>query len=251
VKNSYRQPWLAPLAVIVAALVFVACGQVTTSEDTPGQAGALRQAQRTASVATQGEADACYDPQAATCTPTGAHAKHTSDCTVCHVVAGRLAFRVGPPAYPANWAAPQPRPSFDAINKTCSNVACHAVPAGTYTYTVYDWGADELIPVTVPYGGPGQGPSPSWYTSGGGCTACHNLKYGTTTYSWHSGQHGYVGQSVKYNQCQTCHPDASGFIQTDGTFPGAAITNAAQHANGVLNVVPQWNAPATNCQGCH
>ncbi|MGA8892721.1 MAG: hypothetical protein WB493_14215 [Anaeromyxobacteraceae bacterium] len=243
-KNSYRQPWLAPLAVIVAVVVS-ACGQVTTSDEATAQAEALRAAPRSASVATQAEFDACYDPTAVTCTPTGAHAKHTTDCTVCHVVAGRLAFRVGGPAYPSGWAAGQARPSFDALNKTCSNVSCHGVPSGTFSYT-FPGGDGTPEPITVNVYGSASRTTPSWYATGGGCTACHDNppRNGTDgSNAWHSGFHANQGPAGAANQCQFCHPDATG---SNGL--GTTITNPNLHGNGIYNVQARFTSA---CFGCH
>jgi cytochrome c len=45
------------------------------------------------------------------------------------------------------------------------------------------------------------------------------------------------------NQCQFCHPDATG---TNGQ--GTAITNPALHGNGVYNVQASFTSA---CFGCH
>jgi hypothetical protein len=62
-------------------------------------------------------------------------------------------------------------------------------------------------------------------------------------YTWHSGVHGNQSRDGALNQCQLCHPDASG----SGGL-GTAIADPARHANGSVNVVGRF----TNaCFGCH
>jgi hypothetical protein len=186
-------------------------------------------------------------PVGPTCSGTGAHGKHgTFGCTTCHVCAGVLQFD---PAGPAVGAG-QPLPSFNATTKTCSSVACHGAPSGTFTYTAWDWGCDCAVEVTVPYGHSGSSETPSWYATGGaGCTGCHGNPPRDYAYTWHSGSHGGG------NQCELCHPDAvsSGGIATGlntamNCGPTGNQSCAAFHANGTLNVTPKWNS---SCYGCH
>jgi hypothetical protein len=174
-------------------------------------------------------------------TGTGAHAKHaTFDCQTCHYVGGVLCFDINGPAV----APGQPLPSFDATAKTCSSVACHGIPAGTFSY--YFIGGDgEPVLNTVTYGG-STVPTPSWYATGLGCAACHgnpprNGSSGSNV--WHSGYHGNQGPTGAYNQCQFCHPDASG----SGGI-GTTITNPVLHANGIVNVQATFRS---TCFGCH
>jgi hypothetical protein len=178
------------------------------------------------------------------CTPSGAHAAHGGyACTVCHKVAGRLSFDRNGPAYGVG----RPAPMFDATAKTCSNVACHGVPAGSFTYTSWDWGLDQPVDVTVTYGGTSN-TTPSWYAIGAAsCTACHddpprNGSSGSNV--WHSGYHGGQGPTGARNQCQFCHPDAS----SPGNGVGDTITDPTLHANGVVNVQASFNS---QCFGCH
>ena len=180
----------------------------------------------------------CLDGDPA-CTPTGAHAKHGGfACSVCHKVAGRLVFDKNGPAY----ALGHPAPTFDATAKTCTNVACHGLPSGSYTYTSWDWGLDQPVPTTINYGGTLR-TTPSWYTTGaGGCTACHDDP--PRGYVWHSGNHGGQGPTGSRNQCQFCHPDAS----SPNNGIGDTITNPSLHANGTVDVQPTWT---TACFGCH
>lgn len=183
----------------------------------------------------------CADPDV-NCAPSGAHAKHANHaCTVCHKVAGRLAFDKAGPAYRAGF----PVPSFDAATKTCNNVGCHTVPAGTFSYWTIDGEGNETLN-TVSYGGTPRA-TPSWYATGSAtCTACHdnpprNGSDGSNV--WHSGLHGGQGPTGTYNQCQICHPDATG---SNGV--GTAITIPSMHANGVVDIAPAWG---TRCFGCH
>jgi nitrate reductase cytochrome c-type subunit len=130
-------------------------------------------------------------------------------------------------------------PTFDATSKTCSNVSCHGVKAGTFSYYFPD-GEGEPQLNTVPYGGSSR-QTPSWTATGTLCTACHANP--PANYTWHSGFHGGQGPAGAVNQCQFCHTDATG-----ANGQGTAITNTALHANGVANVQATFK---TSCFGCH
>jgi hypothetical protein len=195
------------------------------------------------------------------CTPTGKHFEHRAyACTTCHMCAGTLSFD---PAVAGSAA------TFDAVAKSCSSVACHGVPAGTFTYTVWDYSLDAPVDVTVPYGGSASSTPANWYATGAAnCSVCHGYPptYQGSAYTWHSGQHGLGIPNG--NTCQLCHPDATGayiyggppdYSTTSGglitscpsgTFCSApgAITNPTLHANGTLNVTPAW---ASWCYNCH
>ncbi len=164
-------------------------------------------------------------------------------CAVCHKVGGLLVFDKNGPAYGAGML----KPTFDASAKTCSNIACHGVPAGTWSYYVYDWGLDQSVLTTLTVYGNSAGVTPSWYATGAaGCGACHgnpprNGSSGSNV--WHSGYHGGQGPSGPYNQCQFCHPDAYG---TNGV--GTTITNPALHGNGSYDVQARFTS---TCFGCH
>lgn len=234
----------ALFAVLVVALVVASCGQVPPADEAQK---AQAPAGRVTALATQPEFDACADATAPTCTPTGAHAKHGAfACAVCHYVAGRLAFQVGGPAYGSTWTSAQPRPYFDAVAKTCSNVACHSMQSGTFSYYFPDGDGNPALNVVTIYGSTGR-TTPSWYATGAtGCTGCHdnpprNGSSGSNV--WHSGYHGNQPPSGAMNQCQLCHPDATG---ADGV--GISITNPAMHANGVFNVQGRFGS---TCFGCH
>lgn len=230
------------LASALAALALVGCQQ-----------GA-------ASAAASGLTSDHVVPTGQACTPTGKHLEHGSfACATCHQAAGAMCFD----AAVAGSAA-----TFDAVTKSCSSIACHGTAAGTFTYSAWDWGADQAVNVTVPYGGSG-GAQASWYAAaGGGCTACHGYPptYNGVAYPWHSGAHG--GGIPDGNACQLCHPDATGayvfggppsYASTSGgliaSCPAGAycaapgtITDPSLHRNGVLNVSPRWGSA---CIGCH
>ncbi len=73
---------------------------------------------------------------------------------------------------------------------------------------------------------------PSWTGAATTCTSCHGDPPAGATW------HGYHGGG---NQCQLCHPDASG-------LPGSAvITNPALHVNGTIDLAPQANNSCFNC----
>jgi hypothetical protein len=169
-------------------------------------------------------------------TGTGAHDKHAAfDCLVCHYVGGVLCFDInGPAVSPGN-----PLPSFDATAKTCSSIACHGVPAGTFSY-YFPGGDGEPVLNTVTYGG-AIVPTPSWYTTGLGCGACHSNP--PRNGAWHSGYHGGQGPTGPRNQCQFCHSDATG-----SSGLGTTITNPALHANGTVEVQARFTS---SCFGCH
>jgi predicted CxxxxCH...CXXCH cytochrome family protein len=129
---------------------------------------------------------------------------------------------------------------FDATKpKTCSNIACHGISAGTYSY-YFPGGDGEPELKTVTYDG-SVAVTPLWNSTGAGCTACHGNP--PSANAWHSGYHGNQGPSGAYNQCQFCHPDATG-----SNGHGTAITNLSQHADRIINVQVAFKS---SCFGCH
>lgn len=225
-----RSRLLAASALAVASLHVAGCGQEGNLEATQSRPQALTADQ------------VCIDGDPA-CTPSGAHAKHAAySCATCHAVAGRLSFQLTGPAYGAG----QPAPTFDAVAKTCSNVACHVVPSGTFSF-YFPGGDGEPALETVSFGGGAAGTTPSWYSTGGGCTGCHKNPPDAPAggkYVWHSGYHGGQGPTGANNQCQFCHPDA----YSPGTGIGTTITNPSLHKNGVVNVQATFRS---SCFGCH
>lgn len=173
------------------------------------------------------------------CSATGAHAKHdafttANNCKICHIVGGVVCFDPAGPAV----ASGQPAPIFDSTAKSCSNISCHGMYSGIFIYYTYDYGADAYVQNTYSYAGNG-GTTPSWYTTTASCSACHGNppRPAGSTPVWHSGSHGGG------NNCQLCHPDATG---SGGV--GTAITDPSLHANGTVNVQAQFNS---SCFGCH
>ena len=258
---SIRRRWLALSVVIVAAAAVAACGPVTTSEEAQ-PAGGLRAVQPSTSKLVQSQV--CADGQV--CAPTGAHAKHGAfDCKVCHAFGGWFAFQNPGPAYLPNSTGTPSAPSFDATTKTCSNVACHSVPPGTFSY-YFPGGDGEPALNTVPYGGASGSAAPMWYDTALGCAACHGNPplYNDVAYVWHSGFHGNQGPTGANNQCQLCHNDA---VSTNGTAtglrpgncnpvtglpvtgtPAGSVPCASFHANGTVGVVENFTSA---CFGCH
>ncbi len=221
--SSHRIPPALGVGGFVLLLLAVACGQGGPN------AGGRRVAvgSSTAALASGSE-----------CSPAGSHPKHAfTGCKTCHACDGVVQFDLAGPAV----AAGRPSPAFDATTKSCSNVACHGLPAGTYTYSSWDWGLDEAVPVTVSYGGALR-TTPSWGATGAaGCTACHDNPPRNAI--WHSGAHANQAATGAANQCQLCHPDAAG---DDGH--GTGITNAVLHGNGQVDVQATF---VSRCFGCH
>jgi hypothetical protein len=89
------------------------------------------------------------------------------------------------------------------------------------------------VDVTVSYAG--KSATPNWTDAPMACNSCHDNPPRTGV--WHSGAHGGG------NQCQLCHPDATGTTAGVGT----GITNLAMHVNGTVDVTPQWTGSCFNC----
>jgi len=173
---------------------------------------------------------------AGACSPIAAHPKHAfTTCATCHVCDGVVEFNPSGPAVVAG----QPAPAFDASSRSCTNVGCHGITPGTFTYYFPD-GTGEPELLTFSYGGTPR-PTPSWLTTGLGCTGCHDNP--PRNAYWHSGTHAGQGPTGAANQCQLCHPDATG---ANGV--GTAITNPALHGNRQIEVQPQFRS---SCFGCH
>ena len=239
--SSHRRPvvvfaWVAAMG----ALLTTGCGK-----ETAGPSGERPRA------AVAGPAAALTGP---TCSPTGAHPKHAAyACTVCHLQSGSLCFDPAGPAYIVGG----PAPSFDATAKTCSSIGCHRVAPGTFVY-YFPGGDGEPEMRTAPYGSTAAQPTPSWYATGAGCKACHDLTYGGGRYPWHSGYH------PGGNGCALCHLDATGTATPTGPSADSAISTATNcppnpppsgtracasyHANQALDVTPKFRS---SCFGCH
>jgi hypothetical protein len=277
--NAFRGVSVA-LFVVVAAVFVTACGELPVGESGvrvgPGteatQGSGLQRAPEGSTKLAQ--ADFCDDAESAACFPTGAHGAlavnfatgHAGyECKECHYIGGRLAFKPASKGGLAFLPVTSPRPYFDASAKTCSNIACHTVKAGTFSYYFPD-GEGNPAPNTVPYGGGAPQPTPSWYATGASCSACHISPplYHGQPYNWHSGLHG---GSVANNNCQLCHLDAVSvyvapqFPNAPGTWTAVGLSTATNctvngvpnkpcsqlHANGTLNVNAAFRSSCFNC----
>lgn len=142
----------------------------------------------------------------------------------------------GPAVIQATTANPNPpKPVYNGLpDRTCSNIACHGQPGGSFNY-YFPGGDGEPVLNTFTFG-PTYPTTPSWYSDGQNCLACHGNPPANGGV-WHSGFHGGG------NDCQLCHPDATG---TGGK--GISITNPTQHRDGVITIQAQFKS---SCFGCH
>jgi predicted CxxxxCH...CXXCH cytochrome family protein len=198
-------------------------------------------------------------PVTASGRPPGAHLKHVNpaaprsgpaQCAECHqdavptpssnhptgalvVAFGGRATTFGASPPPAELPLPRKfvpsarvAPSYDGLTSSCSATYCHGNYGGVYHYEVWDWGTDEPVPMTWSYSG--KTATPKWGDGPTTCASCHgNPPLGN---GWHVGH----GNQAKYQECQVCHPDASGNGAT------ATITQPARHANGIIDLRPNW-----------
>ncbi|WP_242352444.1 MULTISPECIES: CxxxxCH/CxxCH domain c-type cytochrome [Anaeromyxobacter] len=167
-----------------------------------------------------------------------AHVKGTSvaaplDCDQCHVVPAD-AFSPGhidDAAAKLTWGSLATvggaAPAWDRTAGTCASTYCHGNYAGTFSYYYWDGTYDARYA--------GKRATPSWTGSPTACDSCHGNPP-RENLSWHGYHNGG-------NQCQLCHPDAIGTV----AGVGIGITNRARHANGVVDVEPQWDAQCFNC----
>lgn len=186
----------------------------------------------------------------------GKHQRHVSDmhyeCVKCHSNYPSHASHAN--GILASGDGSVPAVFFDSSNPSglwtkssgpgsgaCSLMYCHGFYSGVFAYVFPDDGF-TAIDKTAAYGN--SGGTPSWYASGGGlgCAGCHGnpptIPDSPMKYGWHSGFHNGG------NECQLCHPDASG---AGGI--GTAITNTTLHINGFVDVVPRFE---NSCfRGCH
>jgi predicted CxxxxCH...CXXCH cytochrome family protein len=181
------------------------------------------------------------------CSASGAHEKHGQfACTTCHACGGGLSFDPSGAAV----AEGQPFPTFDVTAKTCTSVACHGVPAGTYTYV--RWADEENFDeYTVTYGGGSNSTTPSWLAQDAGCAACHGNPPPAYP-GWH-GSHAYWLVATG-NDCQTCHPQVTtqavagsptrqyigtGFAVPSNCGPLRNQPCPATHLNGFVDIAPK------------
>ena len=167
------------------------------------------------------------------------HSIHMNDvgmaCTDCHTPHGGSfvsIFRFPASAYIPNG----PAPSLDTVAKTCSNVACHMVPVGSYAYWAIG-GDGEPFLNEVSYGGPVV--TPPWTEAlRGACRACHGSPPSPAAGAWHSAMHGGGGARA---ECSLCHPGVT-------MVNGELVLSGTTHKNGVVDVTPKWKS---TCFGCH
>ncbi len=208
-----------------------------------------------------GGANFCLDSKNNDLCPDILHTKHQAfmnDCKACHnltnsfIASGTFfkdsskgAFLAGGPAPvytpSGNWSSPSTN-----VAASCSNIACHNIPAGTFTYYIWDWGIEESVPVEVYYGGMSSAKALWQDNAATNCNSCHGNppKAGNV---WHSGFHGNF--MIGANNCELCHPDAKSNTTLDGkTILSNYITAPSQHQNGTVNVVAKF---ISKCFGCH
>jgi hypothetical protein len=183
----------------------------------------------------------------------GAHTRHgvpslasRFDCDVCHVKpAGLLSVgHIDDPTPVAKVvfggvAAQVPAgtvPAWNRATASCAGTYCHGNYAGTYAYSVYDWGSDSYTTLYAAYAG--KKATATWTGGPMTCASCHDDPPRTGT--WHSGLHGSLATD---RACELCHPDATGTAAG-----GVSITDPAQHVNGSVEVTPRWRS---RCFGCH
>lgn len=177
-------------------------------------------------------------PISSASTSIGAHITHIQAgyiCLVCHGAhdsANIVTFDPNGPAVSPG----RPSPGFDSAAKSCSNISCHGMYSGTFSY-FFPGGDGVPVLETISYYS-NNGSTPSWYVSGIGCNGCHDNppRPAGATPVWHNGSH------VGGNDCQLCHPDATG---SGGA--GTAITDPSLHVNGVVNVQTIFSSACFNC----
>jgi len=208
--------------------------------------------------------NACYNTNGDIICPDDMHLKHAAamtNCLTCHNLAysfyvpdsffkdsSSIAF-IKPQtgnnapvyAHSSNWDATpisENQPGYRAA--TCTNIACHGINTGTFSYLFPD-GDGAPIEKTVTFGGVSSGTA-LWDPSASvACGSCHANPPRTGV--WHSGFHGN-STSLAMNGCQLCHPDASSEFGTNVIIGG---TNP-MHGNGVINLQAKFKS---SCFGCH
>jgi predicted CxxxxCH...CXXCH cytochrome family protein len=181
---------------------------------------------------------------------TGAHSAHVAgpwaapfDCSACHpkpsdaLSPGHIDQGTATVAFGGVALNGGAAPSWRRADGTCSSTYCHGNYSGVYAYSSWDWSLDQPVTAYAYY--QGKNGTPAWTGAPATCDSCHGNPPWTreTGAVWHSGHHGGG------NDCQLCHPDATG---VNGA--GTAITDPSLHVNGAIDVRPQWR---TSCIGCH
>jgi hypothetical protein len=206
-------------------------------------------------------ANYCLDAKNNDLCPDIMHTKHQAfmnDCKGCHnltnsfIASGVFFNDSSKGAYLSGGPAPVFTPSGNwsfprtTTPASCSNIACHSIPSGTYTYYIWDWGIDEAVAVTYNYGGMSTARALWQDNPNTNCNSCHAIPPFASNV-WHSGSHGNF--MIGANNCETCHPDAQSSTSLDGaTIISNYITAPSQHGNGNVDVVAKFTS---RCFGCH
>jgi hypothetical protein len=199
----------------------------------------------------------CLDSNNNNLCPDAVHVKHQkfmNDCQGCHDLSGSFDVSAAfykdssKPAFIAGGAAPVYTPSGNwnttptTVSATCSNIACHNVTSGTFSY-YFPGGDGEPELITVTTGGVSSATA-SWQdNSVTSCNSCHGNP--PSGYTWHSGYHG--GNIAGANNCEFCHPDAKSNT-SNGIIISNVLTDPGLHKNGTINVLAKYT---TRCFGCH
>jgi predicted CxxxxCH...CXXCH cytochrome family protein len=179
-------------------------------------------------------------------TRVGAHARHLAGsasapavaCGTCHVVPadalspGHIDGPTAQVTLTGLAAAGGAEPRFDRPSATCATTYCHGGYQGTYTYSVYDWGAGVLTSTSVTYAG--SGASPSWTGGAMTCGSCHGAP---PAGYWHDPRHGGGGAA---SACSLCHPGVNA--------AGTGFADSSRHLDGRLDVTRAFEAA---CMRCH
>jgi predicted CxxxxCH...CXXCH cytochrome family protein len=180
-------------------------------------------------------------------TRVGAHTRHLAGsanapavaCATCHTVpadalaAGHVDGATATVTFTGVAVAGGATPAFDRTTVTCSSTYCHGGYAGTYSYQVYDYGADAYVDKAVSYRGAGA--RPSWTNGSMTCASCHGAP--PANGNWHDPRHGGGGALAA---CSLCHPGVDA--------AGTGFTDPSRHLDGTVDVTPTFK-PA--CFGCH
>jgi len=209
-----------------------------------------------------GGANYCLDSKNNDLCPDIIHTKHQAfmnDCKACHNLTNSFtasgtffkdsskgAFLPGGPnpvfTPSGSWSTPKTNAAA-----SCSNIACHSIPAGTYTYYIWDWASEESVLMEFYYGGMSSANALWQDNPATNCNSCHAIPPIAAS-PWHSGRHGGAYTTVA-DYCETCHPDAKSSATPDGrTIISNYITAPSQHGNGTVEVVAKYKS---FCFGCH
>jgi predicted CxxxxCH...CXXCH cytochrome family protein len=178
----------------------------------------------------------------------GAHSKHVGatlsapiGCGACHPQPQDVSSpgHLGDGTADVTWGgvavAGGAQPVWNRGAGTCATTYCHGNYSGTYTYSNWDYATEEEVFVEVPYAG--NNATPRWTDAGTTCGSCHgNPPPG----NWHLASHGTL---APHRRCELCHPDALG----DNATGGSEITAPGRHADGVVDVTPQFSTSGCKC----